>query len=327
MKFLKFPIMIGWAITNKCNLKCLYCSQDSGKNLNNELTTKQCLEVINKITKYKPSVIGYTGGEPFLKKDFEKIVSYSSSKGIRNVVTTNGLIIDDIHRGFLVKFIKIRISLDSSNEDKHNYLRQNESVFQQVLNTIDRIKNLGIKTEIVTTISKKNMNSLDSLFYLLKELKVDEWSLSFFCPIGRGSELESWVLSPVEYKYVVDKLISFKNNSTIHIKTDIPQLALIKEQVSNIPHYCSAGNDLIVILPDGSLAPCFSLPLTDGNILSDDIYEIWNTSKLFNSFRDKSLITGNCGKCEYLNSCGGCRAMAYALENDLFKGDPLCWKN
>ena len=32
----------------------------------------------------------------------------------------------------------------------------------------------------------------------------------------------------------------------------------------------------------------------------------------------------NCGRCEYLNVCGGCRARAYAMTGDYLAGEPFC---
>lgn len=170
MQFLKFPIMIGWAITNKCNLKCVYCSQDSGNLFPDELTTKECFKVIDIIKQYKPSVIGFTGGEPFMRHDLDEIVTYSMKSGIRNVITTNGTLISGIPKELLIKFIKIRISLDSFSAEYHNILRVGENTFERVLNAIEIVKNLGIKVEIVTTISKKNYTSISDLFSFLQSL-------------------------------------------------------------------------------------------------------------------------------------------------------------
>ncbi|MEM2175098.1 MAG: methyltransferase domain-containing protein [Candidatus Micrarchaeia archaeon] len=40
----------------------------------------------------------------------------------------------------------------------------------------------------------------------------------------------------------------------------------------------------------------------------------------------KKNLKGKCNKCSLINSCGGCRAHAYAENKDFFSEDPLCWK-
>jgi MoaA/NifB/PqqE/SkfB family radical SAM enzyme len=38
-----------------------------------------------------------------------------------------------------------------------------------------------------------------------------------------------------------------------------------------------------------------------------------------------SLLSGNCGGCEYKHICGGCRAVSMSYYGDPMKGDPSCW--
>jgi radical SAM protein with 4Fe4S-binding SPASM domain len=54
---------------------------------------------------------------------------------------------------------------------------------------------------------------------------------------------------------------------------------------------------------------------------------MWQDAQLLHQFRARSgNISGNCGKCEFLNVCGGCRAVSYAYSGgDPLAGDPHCW--
>ena len=62
-------------------------------------------------------------------------------------------------------------------------------------------------------------------------------------------------------------------------------------------------------------------------ILADDIKDVWKHSLIFSDFRNKNKIKGNCGRCEHLPYCGGCRANAYIKYGDYLEGDDLCWKS
>jgi MoaA/NifB/PqqE/SkfB family radical SAM enzyme len=44
-------------------------------------------------------------------------------------------------------------------------------------------------------------------------------------------------------------------------------------------------------------------------------------------FRERrGHVTGNCGECPFLETCGGCRAVAYAYSGgNPLAGDPHCW--
>lgn len=319
--------MIGWSITSKCNLRCIFCSQNAGQPTSDELTTNQCYSILDQVARYNASIIGFTGGEPFLRRDIDSIVTYAIRRGLRCVITTNGTLLQKIPVSCLVKFIKIRMSLDAPDASLHEKLRGVNNIFSTIIDNIKFVKTLGIKREIVTTIGRYNLQILDEMFSFLTTLKIEEWSLSILTPTGRGSNLQDHCLNPEEYYAIIEKLISFKKSAPFHIKVDIPQFAAIYSQPlkNKGEHYCSAATDLMVIFPDGQVGPCFTLPLTDGNAKYNDLYHIWNTSNLFKLFRDKSLLKSNCCGCELVKQCGGCRAYAYAVTGDLLSGDPLCW--
>lgn len=64
-----------------------------------------------------------------------------------------------------------------------------------------------------------------------------------------------------------------------------------------------------------------------GNIKEDDFEELWTHNKVLNDLRDKDLLEGNCGTCQYRYYCGGCRARAYGYTGNCFSPDPGCLNN
>ena len=40
--------------------------------------------------------------------------------------------------------------------------------------------------------------------------------------------------------------------------------------------------------------------------------------------RDFAGYKDNCGRCEYVNVCGGCRARAYAMTRGYLAGEAVC---
>lgn len=89
---------------------------------------------------------------------------------------------------------------------------------------------------------------------------------------------------------------------------------------------CGAGRLVARILPDGTLTPCVFLPTAIGSLRESPLSQLWSSAPLLKQFRDRTAIAGNCGGCEHLHSCGGCRAVAYAYSGgDPLAGDPHCW--
>ncbi|MEE0475386.1 MAG: radical SAM protein [Collinsella stercoris] len=65
------PHSVALDITNKCNLRCLHCFNNSGENdvMTNELTDSEVLDFIDSICQMRPFSFCFCGGETLLRKN------------------------------------------------------------------------------------------------------------------------------------------------------------------------------------------------------------------------------------------------------------------
>jgi radical SAM protein with 4Fe4S-binding SPASM domain len=75
---------------------------------------------------------------------------------------------------------------------------------------------------------------------------------------------------------------------------------------------------------EGEVFPCGYLPVAAGNVRQQHFADIWRDSAIFKEFREPSLLTGKCGRCEYKMVCSGCRARAYYQYGDYLAEEPYC---
>ncbi|KXB02196.1 hypothetical protein AKJ45_03650 [candidate division MSBL1 archaeon SCGC-AAA261F19] len=87
---------------------------------------------------------------------------------------------------------------------------------------------------------------------------------------------------------------------------------------------CSAGLIYAGLTPSGDLIPCVPAPIKLGNLLDQDLEEIWTNNELLNYIRRRKDLKGACKKCDYNDICGGCRYTAYVLNSDWLGPDPSC---
>src|SRR5262249_14592996 len=87
---------------------------------------------------------------------------------------------------------------------------------------------------------------------------------------------------------------------------------------------CPAGTHYMGIRPNGDVTPCPYLPLFGGNLQTQSLAEIWQSSAPFTEIRNRSRLGGRCGDCELSAACGGCRARAFGMTGDVMAEDPLC---
>ncbi|MGL5331133.1 MAG: radical SAM protein, partial [Peptostreptococcaceae bacterium] len=114
------------SLTDKCNLKCIYCmpadENFEDEYINNELSTEDYKFIIKSMANVGITKLRFTGGEPTLHPGLNELIAFAKNEcGIDDIaITTNG-------RNF-TKMIptlkgnglsKVNISLDSLKEFKY----------------------------------------------------------------------------------------------------------------------------------------------------------------------------------------------------------------
>lgn len=108
--------------THKCNLDCTYCTQKEPDVFSDELTTTETVRLLRIIRRETDSIV-FTGGEPTLRPDLEKLLHVARRKiGFRSVMLiTNGTLLDrrpDVFNNIT----GLVISLDALTMDPSNPL-------------------------------------------------------------------------------------------------------------------------------------------------------------------------------------------------------------
>ena len=109
-------------ITNKCNLKCIHCYNESDVHCDNIMSLTDFYKVVDYLIRNRVSKIQITGGEPFLNKDILKqMLDYVIGKFSFIEIFTNGTLITDEWFEYLLKNdIHIALSVYSYNPQMHD---------------------------------------------------------------------------------------------------------------------------------------------------------------------------------------------------------------
>ena len=84
------------------------------------------------------------------------------------------------------------------------------------------------------------------------------------------------------------------------------------------------GDGFVFISHTGEIMPSGFLPRAAGNVRDHSLADIYRDSGLFRQLRNRELLKGKCGVCEYRPLCGGSRARAYAMTGDWLEAEPFC---
>lgn len=132
----------------------------------------------------------FTGGEPFVRKDFDKLLEKTArKKQFRAIsITTNGVLTSDYIP--LLKSIglhSVNLSLDSTDKSRFKAITRRDE-FDSVMKTLDGLLSAGIPTKINAVIMEGlNEEELIPLALLSKTLPVDVRFIEEMPFNGRGS--------------------------------------------------------------------------------------------------------------------------------------------
>lgn len=125
-----------------------------------------------------------TGGDPILHPDFWKLLKLLKSRGIPFTIMGNPFHLTDAvcHRLKAYGCEKYQLSLDGL-KPLHDWFRKKGS-YDSTLEKIPVLKKAGIRTVIMTTVSKTNLPDIPSIIDRVVEAGADVFAFSRYVPSG-----------------------------------------------------------------------------------------------------------------------------------------------
>jgi len=345
------PFTIAWEVTRACAYACVHCRADAMHTPDpNELNTEEALHLIDRLAEFGSPILVFTGGDPMMRRDLHQLIAYATQKGLRCSLTPTATALPTTARLEKVRDAGIRriaLSLDAPRPEIHDSFRQVPGSWQRTMDILHRAQAIGLSVQVNTTVAKHNVDILDEMIPFLQEVGAVQWSLFFLVPTGRAQA--SNMISAEEHERVFHWLYDLSKNAPFDIKsTAAPMYRRVAierkrlEQGADRPvtfqgagfQYADGlnrptrgvndGNGFLFISHVGDIQPSGFLPLTGGNVRTDDVIDVYRNSQLFTDLRTPDKIKGRCGVCEYRDVCGGQRGRAYGVTGDYLESDPAC---
>ncbi|MCP4576656.1 MAG: radical SAM protein, partial [Deltaproteobacteria bacterium] len=151
------------SITDRCNLRCLYCMPSDGlEKLEHKdiLTYEEILRLARIAVGLGVDKIRLTGGEPLVRKDFPHLLpELMSIPGLKDVsITTNGIYLKEHLENIRSAGVnRINISLDSLKRDRYRQITGFDG-FERVREAIQLARNLGFCPIKINMVVLKGIN-------------------------------------------------------------------------------------------------------------------------------------------------------------------------
>ena len=332
-------LLLQFHITGRCNLRCKHCYREDGDVEN--LTFDQVADIINQfkilLKKYNSinnvtvrGHINITGGEPFIRSDIKKILELlgENKKFFTYGILSNGSFIDEeiisLLKSTEVSFVQLSIDGDRKT---HDYLRA-EGDYDRVFSVAEKLEENGIKTYISFTANKENFKFLPIVAKECRKRKITKLWSDRLVPIGNGEDLKNLAITKEDLLSYVSYLKKASGNIVtrkLYPKTTVTKNRALQFQNTDGEIYsCSAGRSLITVDEFGNILPCRRMPLVCGNVLKENLSDVYFNNEVFVKLRMNS-IPEECISCKYSYKCrGGAKCQSYALFNSFYKKDPAC---
>lgn len=331
------PSRVDLVLTEKCNLQCKHCFQESSPlNPMDFSPINALISLCDELEGLNIQALKITGGEPLIYPHINELLSHLANKNYAKIILSNGILINDTLIDIVKeKNFRFTISLDGESEKSHEFLR-GKNTFHKTIKSLKKLSKYKIPFSITTTVHKYNYSEVRKICeFTHTELGVKKHGINIMLPMGRGNKNNSLCLTIEESNFVkneIAKLSSkFGKEFNIYINDD-SELLTTGSATSKVR--CNAGTKLIALSPQLGVYPCvYGIGVDEfemGKVGKEKLIDIWRKNS-WSAFRGGVNLDNlpECRSCSFKNKCGlkNCRLKPISQGKDFFAAVSYCKKN
>lgn len=326
------PIYVVWELTLKCDLSCKHCGSRAGKARVKELTTDECLGVVDQLAESGVREVTIIGGEAYLRADWATIAARIVNRGMACSMTTGAknLSQERVDAAVRAGLRTISISLDGL-EATHDAQRGAKGSWAAAVAAAGRVARSPIRLATNTQVNRLSLPELPAIADTLIEIGSKAWQVQITVAMGRGADRPELLLQPHDLLELFPLLVWVKQHKLDPNDIGLlpgnnlgyfsPYEELLRFRGETGAHWrgCPAGTFGVGIQSDGTLKGCPSLATPEyagGNVLDRPVSELFAEAPEINHIarRSREDLWGYCKTCYYAEICrGGCTWTAQSL--------------
>jgi radical SAM protein with 4Fe4S-binding SPASM domain len=317
------PILAVWELTLKCDLACRHCGSRAGKARPDEMSTAECVDLVEQLAELGTREVAIIGGEAYLRPDWLEIIHAIARHGMLPTMTTGGRGItrERAEAAARAGLHSVSVSIDGE-EETHDRLRGVRGSHRAALDALASFRDAGVLIATNTQINRLSMPDLPGVLERIIGRGARSWQIQLTVAMGRAVDEPDVLLQPYDLVFLFPILDALKT------RADAAGLNIVPG--NNIGYFgpyeqrlrgrtrrghsvgCGAGKLTIGIEADGTIKGCPSLSTarwSGGNVRETRLDQIWKRAEPLRYVRDRTVhsLWGYCQTCYYADTCrAGC---------------------
>lgn len=301
---------VHWELTYRCNERCSHCYLNvlpPGANVPGELTTEECLRVIDQLAEAGALNITLSGGEILVRHDLFEIAEYARAKRFLLRLFTNGTLIRPAVADRIAGLhpYAVEVSIYGADAETHERITRLPRSFELTINAVRMLRERGLRVVMKTPLMRENVRHYRAIEALAAGLGARFRYDITITPKDTGG------LSPLRHRMTDEDLLwLFRETLVPSLWTD--------RNVTDESRTCGIARNAVAIDPFGNVFPCLQVRALAGNVRDKSIKELWEASPIWQELG--SLTLGGlpvCRTCELRNFCVRCHGLAQMEVGDL----------
>ena len=323
------PLSVHFDLTYRCNERCVHCYLDHDDH--GELSTAECLGVLEELANAGTLFLTFSGGEIFLRPDLYEILATARLLHFDVSLKSNALMITPERASRLRKLgvRRVQISVYSDVPEVHDAITKVPGSLQRTLAAISILLEHGLHVKLACPLMQENLLAYRGVMALAEKLGVPYVLDLTITPMMDGSG------GPLKHRASVSSLLPVLQDPALHPCKPQPT-AQSAEAIAEFPSAlgsavssgidgsayedlpCSAGHNSCYISPYGDVFPCVQLPQAAGNLRRQQFADIWYRApqlERLRTIRESQLPV--CSRCQIRTYCERCPGLALMEGGDL----------
>jgi pyrroloquinoline quinone biosynthesis protein E len=311
-------------------LHCPYCSNPTQARNDRELSADEWTRVIREAAALGVLQIGFSGGEPLVRRDLPDLVRAAREANLYTNLITSGIGLDDDRMRALhdAGLDSVQLSFQSDNTDLADEIA-GARAHQRKLDAAAKVRAAGIPLSLNFVIHRRNIDRLPQMIELAEMLEAERVELANAQFYG-WAFLNRLALLPSREQVVRAREIATSAKARLAGQIDI--FYVLPDYYETRPKPClnGWGQRYLTVNPIGDALPCptasSAIPdLRFENVRAHPLDWIWRESESFNRFRGTEWMPEPCRSCPQRDiDFGGCRCQAALLTGNAANTDPVC---